>query len=60
MYDSIIQEQGVNEIIGKVEVEEVNETVRERVFYLPHRLVIRESTETAKIRIAYNASAKAG
>ena len=60
MYDSIIQEQGVNEIIKKVEVEEVNETVRERVFYLPHRLVIRESDETAKIRIIYNASAKAG
>ena len=39
-YDSIIQEQRANEIIEKVKVEEVNETVSERVFYLPHRPVI--------------------
>ena len=50
-YDSIIQEQRANEIIEKVKVEEVNETVSERVFYLPHRPVIRESAETTKIRI---------
>ena len=50
-YDSIIQEQRANEIIEKVEVEEVNETVSERVFYLPHRPVIRKSAETTKIKI---------
>ena len=58
-YDSIIQEQRANEIIEKVEVEEVNETVSERVFYLPHRPVIRVSAETTKVRIVYDASAKA-
>ena len=40
VYDSIIQEQRANEIIEKVKVEEVNETVSERVFYLPHGPVI--------------------
>ena len=37
----------------------MNETVSERVFYLPHRPVIIESAETTKIRIAYDALAKA-
>ena len=37
----------------------MNDTVSERVFYLPHRPVIRESAETTIIRIVYNASAKA-
>ena len=58
-YDSIIQEQKANEIIEKVKVEEVNETVSETVFYLPHRTMTRESAETTKIRIVYDASAKA-
>ena len=31
---------------------------RKRVFYLPHRPVIRESTETTKLRIVYDASSK--
>ena len=57
-YDSIIQEQRANEIIEKVKVEEVNDTVNERVFYLPHRPVIKESAETTKIRIVCDASAK--
>ena len=42
-----------------VYIEEVNETVSKRVFYLPHRPAIGESTETAKIRIVYNVSVKA-
>ena len=45
-----MQEQRATEIIKKVDVEE-NEPVSERVFYLPHRPVIRESAETTKIRI---------
>ena len=53
-YDTIIQEQRTNKIIDKVKVEEVNEIV----FYLLHRPVIRESGETTKIRIAYDASVK--
>ena len=44
-YDNIIQEQRASEIIEKVEEEEVNETVTERVFYLTHRPAIRASTE---------------
>ena len=49
-YDNIIQEQRASEIIEKVEEEEVNETVTERVFYLTHRPVLRESTEEMKIK----------
>ena len=58
-HDSIIQEQTSIDIIEKVEVEEVNKTVSERVFYLPHRPVMRQSAETTKIRVLYDASAKA-
>ena len=58
-YDNIIQEQRANEIIEKVEVEEVNQTVTERVFYLPHRPVRRESTKKMEIKIVHDASAKA-
>ena len=35
-YDNIIQEQRANEIIEKVELGELKETVTERVFYWPH------------------------
>ena len=58
-YDNIIHKQRDKEIIEKVGVEEVNETVTERGFYLAHRPVIRESVETTKIRIVYDVSAKA-
>ena len=54
MYDRIIQEQRANVVIDKTEVEEVNE----KVLYLPQRPVIRESAETRKIKILYDASAK--
>ena len=58
-HDSVIQEQTSIEIIEKVEVEEVNKIASERVFYLPHRPVMGESAETTKIRVLYDASAKA-
>ena len=45
-YDNIIQEQIKEGIVEK------------KVFYLPHRPVIRESAETAKLRIVYDASSK--
>ena len=56
MYDSVLQEQRGNEIIEKVEVEEVNETISERVSYLPYRPVIRESAETTKIRFHWDSN----
>ena len=59
LYDNIIHKQRAKEIIEKVEVEEMNATVTERVFYLAYRPVIRESVEATKIRIACDVSAKA-
>lgn len=47
-YGNVIQEQRADQIIEKFEVEEMNETVRERLFYPLHRPVIRESSETTK------------
>lgn len=58
-YDSSIQEQRANKIILRVKVEEVNESTHEKVFYLPHRPVIRTSTETTKIRILFDVLVKA-
>ena len=55
-YDKIIQEQINEGIIEKVSETKTSEKGKE--FYLPHRPVIRESAETTKIRIVYNASAK--
>ena len=54
-----IHEKRASGNIGKVVLEEVNETVNAKVFCFLHRPVIRESAETAKVRFAYNASAKA-
>ena len=36
----------------------MNKTGSERVFYLPHRPATREPTETTKMIIVFNASAK--
>ena len=58
-YDKIIQEQINEGIIEKVSETKTSEKGKE--FYLPkefHRPVIRESAETTKIRIVYDASAK--
>ena len=58
-YGNIIQDQIKGGIVEKVdEVCEQEITEGEKVFYLPHRPVIRESAETTKVRIVYHASSK--
>lgn len=53
-YDAIIQEQ-LNEGI----IEEAEMPATQREFYIPHKAVVRESAETTKMRIVYDASARA-
>ena len=53
-YDEIIQEQLAEGI-----VERVKEPPMEREFYIPHNPVVRENAETTKVRIVFDASAKA-
>ena len=58
-YDNIIQDQIKEGIIEKIdEVCEQEITDGEKVFYLPHRPVIRESVETTILRIVYDAFSK--
>ena len=52
-YREIIKEQEEQGIIEKVTQEP-----RGREFYLPHKPVVRESAESTKVRIVYDASAK--
>ena len=52
-YDNIIQEQLAEGI-----VERVVETPKDREFYIPHKPVIKETAETTKVRIVFDASAK--
>ena len=52
-YDEIIQEQLKEGI-----VERVVEEPHERVFYIPHKPVKRETSTTTKLRIVFDASAK--
>ena len=48
-------------IVERVTESEKNVDIQkcEEVFHLPHRPVFRESTESTKLRIVYDASAKA-
>ena len=52
-YDSIIQDQLKTGV-----VEEAEQPATGKEFYLPHRAVMRESAESTKIRIVYDASTK--
>jgi hypothetical protein len=52
-YDEIIKGQIDEGIVEKADKEAQN-----REFYLPHKAVIRESAETTKLRIVYDASAR--
>ena len=54
-YNDIIQTQLSQEI-----VERADEVVKDgREFYIPHKAVLRENAESSKIRIVYDASARA-
>ena len=54
-YDDIIREQ---QKAGIVETVDRNTSCQNREFYMPHKAVIRESAQTTKVRIVYDASAK--
>ena len=53
-YDAIIQEQ-LNEGI----IEEADMPATQREFFIPHKAVVRESAEITRMRIVYDASARA-
>ena len=55
-YDEIIQQQVKNNTIEEVDVTKPSETKR---YYLPHHPILTPDKETTKIRIVYDASAKA-
>ena len=54
-YDDIIREQ---QKAGIVETVDRNTSCQNKEFYMPHKAVIRESAQTTKVRIVYDASAK--
>ena len=53
-YDCIIQEQLAEGVVHKAPP-----VLQPKEFYIPHKFVIRKSAETTKMRIVYNASARA-
>ena len=53
-YDSVIQDQLAQGIVERVESK-----AKEREFYIPHKPVIRETAESTKLRIVYDASVRA-
>ena len=53
-YDDVIQDQLAQGVVEKAETEPNG-----REFYIPHKAVVRESAESTKLRIVYDASAKA-
>ncbi len=56
-YEEILREQEHEGIIERVSDQKVNGKTKS--FYLPHRAVIRESAETTKVRIVFDASSRA-
>jgi hypothetical protein len=53
-YDKVIKDQLEQEI-----VERASEVPQGREFYIPHKPVVKESAESTKLRIVYDASARA-
>ena len=60
-YGKVIQDSIGEGIVQRVTENEtsVDTQKSEKVFYLPYRLVIRESAESTKLRIVYEVSVKA-
>lgn len=54
-YDQVIQDQIEAGIVERVS----GPVTRRREFYIPHKPVLRESAETTKLRVVYDASAHA-
>ena len=52
-YDNVIKQQ-----LSEGIIEKVTDSAKGREFYLPHKPVIRESAESTKLRIVFDASAK--
>jgi len=58
-YDRIIQEQEQAGIVERVPEEETTSNVdKGQVYYSPHHAVIKKDSETTKVRIVYDGSAK--
>ena len=53
-YDNVIQDQ-----LSQGIVERVKDEAKEREFYIPHKPVVGAEAESTKLRIVYDASAKA-
>ena len=56
--DNFINDQLENNVIEQVTDTEINNSSKE--FYMPHRAGIRESAESTKLRVVYDASGKSG
>ena len=58
IYEVITQEQQAHQFMGRVEVEEVNENVHEKLLYIQYRPIIRESAKTFNAVVVYDVSTK--
>ena len=54
-YEGIVEAQLKEGVVEKVQEQEAN---WERIFYLPHKQVVREETATTKVRMVFDASAR--
>ena len=57
-YDSVIKDQLENNIIEVTDTEINNNNNSSKEFYMPHSAVIRESAESTKLRVVYDATVK--
>mgnify|MGYP000051854145 CR=1 FL=1 len=57
-YDQALEEMETNKVVEEVPPEEMYSMTR--VFYMPHRPVVKETSASTKVRPVFNASAKDG